>query len=179
MVLADLPLPSFVSFVQMTFTVALIYILSACGVKIDAFEWSKVKPYAFYVVAFVFAIYTNMKALSYSNIETVIVFRSCTPISTCMVEYFLMGRDLPSFRSAMVSLLFCRSFFDHKSIDNYYLQSLAVVAGGAVMYCLSDSEFAMNGNMCRSASFQCLRLVLLCRNTSILLGFHLFSAHDF
>lgn len=124
MVLADLPLPSFVSFVQMTFTVALIYILSACGVKIDAFEWSKVKPYAFYVVAFVFAIYTNMKALSYSNIETVIVFRSCTPISTCMVEYFLMGRDLPSFRSAM---------------------SLAVVAGGAVMYCLSDSEFAMNG----------------------------------
>lgn len=124
MVLMDLPLPSFVSFVQMFFTVVIIYLLSGCGVNIDAFDWAKLKPYSLYIIAFVFAIYTNMKALSYSNIETVIVFRSCTPISVTVVEYLFMGRALPSMRSAL---------------------SLAVVAGGAVFYCLSDSQFAMKG----------------------------------
>jgi hypothetical protein len=102
MVMADFPFPSVVSFIQMVFTVLIIYFLQGCGVNIDAFEWSKLKPYMIYIIAFVFAIYTNMQALNYSNIETVIVFRSCTPISVTIVEYMFMGRDLPSFRSAMV-----------------------------------------------------------------------------
>lgn len=103
MVMADLPLPSVVSFIQMVFTVLVIYFLQGCGVKVDTFEWSKLQPYVLYIIAFVAAIYTNMQALNYSNIETVIVFRSCTPISVTVVEYLFMGRDLPSMRSAMVS----------------------------------------------------------------------------
>lgn len=101
--MVDLPMPSVVSFIQMVFTVVVIYMLSCCGVKVDDFEWDKLKPYMLYIVAFVFAIYTNMQALNYSNIETVIVFRSCTPISVTLVEYLFMGRDLPSLRSAVVS----------------------------------------------------------------------------
>lgn len=124
MVMADFPLPSVVSFIQMVFTVLLVYLLQGCGVAIDSFEWDKLKPYVIYIIAFVLAIYTNMQALNYSNIETVIVFRSCTPISVTIIEYLLMGRDLPSFRSAM---------------------SLFVVAAGAIFYCLSDSQFAMKG----------------------------------
>lgn len=102
--MVDLPLPSVVSFIQMVFTVLVIYFLAGCGVKIDKFEWSKLQPYMLYIIAFVAAIYTNMQALNYSNIETVIVFRACTPISVTIIEYLLMGRDLPSFRSTMVSM---------------------------------------------------------------------------
>jgi hypothetical protein len=44
---------------------------------------------------------TNMKALSVSTIETVIVFRSCTPIAVSFVEYYFMNRELPNWRSAI------------------------------------------------------------------------------
>lgn len=90
----------------------------------DDLEWKKLKPYFIYVLAFVLAIYSNMQALSHSNVETVIVFRACTPIAVSFVEYMFMGRDLPSIRSAC---------------------SLTVVAVGAYFYCLSDSDFALKG----------------------------------
>ena len=101
--MVDLPLPSVVSFIQMVFSVLVIYFLTGCGVKIDRIEWVKLRPYIVYIIAFVLAIYTNMQALNYSNIETVIVFRACTPISVTIIEYLFMGRALPSARSAMVS----------------------------------------------------------------------------
>ena len=104
----------------MVVTVLLIYLLQGCGVKIDQFEMSKLLPYSIYVVAFVLAIYTNMMALNYSNIETVIVFRSCTPISVSIVEYLFMGRDLPSLRSCLVSI-------NHILVDMLVLDHLVVV----------------------------------------------------
>lgn len=58
----------------------------------DGFEWNKMKAYSMYIVAFVAAIYANMQALANSNVETVIVFRACSPISVTIVEYFLMDR---------------------------------------------------------------------------------------
>ena len=45
------------------------------GIHVDDFERDKVKAYAIYIAIFVLAIYTNMKALQASNVETVIVFR--------------------------------------------------------------------------------------------------------
>ena len=35
------------------------------------------KPYLLYIGMFVSTIYCNMKALQYSNVETLIVFRAC------------------------------------------------------------------------------------------------------
>jgi len=75
-------------------------------------------------VAFVSAIYANMKALASSNVETVIVFRACSPIAVTVIEYFFMDRAWPSLRSSI---------------------SLFIVAGGAILYCMSDSEFALKG----------------------------------
>jgi drug/metabolite transporter (DMT)-like permease len=83
-----------------------------------------VKAYSMYVVAFVAAIYANMQALSHSNVETVIVFRACSPLAVTVVEYFFMDRSWPSIRSSI---------------------SLLTVALGALLYCLSDSQLAMNG----------------------------------
>ena len=77
-----------------------------------------------YIVAFVAAIYANMQALAHSNVETVIVFRACSPIAVSVVEYLFMDRAWPSLRSSI---------------------SLIAVACGAVLYCISDSQLALNG----------------------------------
>lgn len=119
-----LPLPSVVSFVQIIFSAAAIVVMKAAGVKVDALEKEKVKAYGMYIFAFVSSIYANMKALSNSNVETVIVFRACSPIAVSIIEYLFMGRELPNARSAL---------------------ALVTVAFGAVIYCLSDSEFALKG----------------------------------
>ena len=92
------------------------------GGQVDKLEWSKVKAYAWYIVAFVAAIYANMQALSHSNVETVIVFRACSPIAVTVVEYIFMDRAWPSLRSSL---------------------SLSIVALGAIFYCMSDSQFQM------------------------------------
>jgi hypothetical protein len=51
--------------------------------------------------------YTNPQALSVSNVETVIVFRACSPIAVTVVEYLFMDRSWPNIRS-MFSLLVVR-----------------------------------------------------------------------
>jgi drug/metabolite transporter (DMT)-like permease len=124
MAIAYLPLPSVVSFVQIIFAAVVIVLMKGCGVKVDSLEKEKMKAYAMYIFAFVSSIYANMQALAHSNVETVIVFRACSPIAVSVIEYLFMGRELPNTRSAI---------------------SLSVVAIGAVAYCLSDSEFALKG----------------------------------
>ena len=53
----------------------------------DDFEWSKVKYYVLYVLAFALGTWTNMKVLQTANVETVIVFRSCCPIVVAGFDY--------------------------------------------------------------------------------------------
>lgn len=119
-----LPVPSVISFIQIIASSLTLIAMKFCGVKIDGFEWQKVKAYALYIGAFVGSVYSNMQALSHSNVETVIVFRACSPIAVSIIEYFFMDRTWPNLRSSL---------------------SLALVAAGAVSYCLSDSQFAITG----------------------------------
>jgi len=119
-----LPSPSIVSFAQILFSAVAVLIIKATGYPVDWFEWDKMKAYSIYIIIFVAAIFTNMKALAVSNVETVIVFRACTPIAVSIIEYFFMDRELPSLRSSI---------------------SLSVVALGALLYCLSDSQIALHG----------------------------------
>lgn len=62
------------------------------------------QAYALYVVAFVLGVYTNMRALENSNVETVIIFRSCTPLAVSVCDFVFLGRELPNRRS-MAALL--------------------------------------------------------------------------
>lgn len=117
--------PSTVSFIQISFaTVAVLLLKYVGGVEVDHFEWAKVKAYSLYIIAFVAAIYANMRALSVSNVETVIVFRACTPLAITVVDFLFMGRQLPSLRSTL---------------------SLIGVGMCALLYCVTDSEFALKG----------------------------------
>ncbi len=124
MAIAYLPLPSVVSFIQIISSAIAVLTYKMLGGNVDALEWSKVKAYGLYIVAFVAAIYANMQALSHSNVETVIVFRACSPVAVCVVEYLFMDRALPNLRSSI---------------------SLGLVCFGAILYCMSDSEFALGG----------------------------------
>lgn len=119
-----LPVPSVVSFIQIVSSTLIVLLLKFSGVYVDAIEWTKVKAYSLYIAAFVGSIYANMQALSHSNVETVIVFRACSPIAVTVIEYVLMDRAWPSLRSSI---------------------SLLTVAAGAMLYCMSDSQFALNG----------------------------------
>ncbi|QDZ21499.1 solute carrier protein [Chloropicon primus] len=92
--------PSFVLFCQVAATAFAVYTASGMGwVKADAFDWAKVKAFFFVVAAFVAAIFTNMKTLQYANVETFIVFRSSTPLLVAFLDFFFLGRCLPSPRS--------------------------------------------------------------------------------
>lgn len=120
-----IPSPSFVTVVQLIF--ATIVILTLQAMKIidhEPLEWYKVRAYLLYVVSFVFGVYCNMKALSYSNVETVIVFRSCTPLAVSVCDYFFLNRALPSGRSLMALLVICI---------------------GAICYANSDDQFKLEG----------------------------------
>ncbi len=92
--------------------------------QVDALEWSKMRPYFLYVVAFAAGILCNLKALAGSNIETVIVFRSCTPLTVAGLDYLVLGRELPSPRS---------------------FGALLLILLGAVGYVLCDSAFLVSG----------------------------------
>ena len=122
--LEHLPLPSVVSFIQILSSTVFILVIKFAGVKVDELEWDKIKAYSLYIVAFVSCIYANMQALRHSNVETVIVFRACSPMAVSLIEYLFMDRTWPSLRSTL---------------------SLATVAFGAVTYCQSDSQLALQG----------------------------------
>lgn len=124
MAIEYLPVPSVISFIQIATSVIFILLLKLFGTPVDNLEWGKIKAYAVYIVAFVTAIYANMQALAHSNVETVIVFRACSPIAVTIVEYFFMDRAWPSLRSCV---------------------SLLTVASGAIFYCVSDSQLALYG----------------------------------
>ena len=61
-------------------------LMGSGAVPKDKWEWHKIKPYLVYVGMFVATIYTNMRALQHSNVETVIVFRSACPLIVSVLD---------------------------------------------------------------------------------------------
>ena len=59
-------------------------------------------------LVFVSTIFTNLKTLQYSNVETLIVFRASTPLAVSVFDYLVLDRELPSARSfaALVGITF-------------------------------------------------------------------------
>lgn len=70
---------------------------------------SAISLWRFFVpaVAFLLCLMANIKVLQNSNVETIIVFRSTTPLLIALCEWSCLGRQLPSLRSwAALSALF-------------------------------------------------------------------------
>jgi len=60
---------------------------------------SSSQAFSIYTIAFVLGLYSNMRALEKSNVETIILFRSATPLAVSLCDFLFMGRELPSWRS--------------------------------------------------------------------------------
>ena len=95
-----LPAPSVVLFCQLLTSAVAIKLMHEGGlVESDPLIAEKVKPFMLVAIAFLGALYTNVKTLQYANVETFIVFRSSTPILIAFLDYVFLGRQLPNMRS--------------------------------------------------------------------------------
>jgi len=121
------PVPAVVSIIQLSAASVFCYVLKSLNfsrAKVDNLEWSKMKPYSYFVIAFACGLYTNMRALEHSSVGTITVFRACTPIATIIVDWMFLGRELPTFQSAA---------------------ALLVIVFGAYNYVVLTGEFKLNG----------------------------------
>jgi len=119
------PAPGVVFCLQILVTVIFIHVGQSLGkITADSFSTENVRTFVPYIMSFVISLYSNGRALAHSNVETVIVFRSCSPLCVSILDWLFLGRELPSLRSSL---------------------SLIGVVLGAVGYVLADSEFAVRG----------------------------------
>jgi drug/metabolite transporter (DMT)-like permease len=120
-----LPYPSLVATIQFTVCAVVVNLCKRLGwLDVDDLEASKVKPFMLYNVVFVLGIYANMRALGGSNVDTIIVFRTCVPLVIALLDWAFMGRALPNLRSFLALLL---------------------ILAGAAGYVAVDSAFKMQG----------------------------------
>ena len=126
LILHSLPFPSLVIALQLVAAIGIIYGLHFCGgwIDIDPIKWKFVWPYLAYTFAFSVGVYCNMKSLSLSNVETVIVFRALAPLLVSVLDAAFLGRAWPSLRSWV---------------------ALATIAAGAYGYAATDEKFQTQG----------------------------------
>jgi len=122
-----LPAPSFVLWSQLAMTALGVWL---CGlmdiIVVDGLEWGKANSFSLVALIFLATIFTNIKCLQYSNVETFIVFRASTPLFISICDYLFLNRHLPNVRST-----FC----------------LLGLLGGAAVYVMWDHAFQVRGYM--------------------------------
>ena len=115
------PYPSMVSSIQIASTIAIVYGLQCLGaLEVDKLVWHKVLPYLAFVTTFCLGILCNMHSLETSNVETVIVFRSLTPLGVSVLDYLFLGRELPGLRSLGALLLIVFGTYTYSSYDEKF-----------------------------------------------------------
>lgn len=93
--------PGLVLCIQFTFSAVCAYAIGKLGIsEVDALEWDKVSKFWPAAAAQIVTVFTGMKALQYSNVETFIVFRASMPLVLSVLDYAFLGRELPGLRSA-------------------------------------------------------------------------------
>jgi len=125
LILHHLKFPSLVISIQLISCVVMLSFANLAGIlKMDAIKWEFMKPYLLYTIAFSTGVYCNMKSLSISNVETVIVFRALAPLLVSFMEASFLGRESPSMRS---------------------FAALSVIVLGATGYANTDDDFRTQG----------------------------------
>lgn len=117
--------PSTIIVIQLAACLLFLFFANLVGwIELDAFDKKKLAPYGLYTIAFTGGVYANMKVLQISNVETVIVFRCCSPVVVAVIESLLLGREWPSLRS---------------------WAALFTIVLGAMGYVHSDTQFVSSG----------------------------------
>ncbi|GAB5360779.1 hypothetical protein AAMO2058_000656900 [Amorphochlora amoebiformis] len=117
--------PSTILLAQLSSTALAVKLGSFMGViALDEISKAHLKPFSIVAAAFLSTIFCNIKTLQYANVETFIVFRACTPLALCVLDYIFLGRQLPNQRSVLC---------------------LLGLFGGALGYVYSDKSFEVKG----------------------------------
>lgn len=121
LILYNLPYPSLVVCVQLAATLVFIYGSKFYGLlKVDGLIWEYIVPYIYYIVAFSLGVYCNMKSLTLSNVETVVVFRSLTPVLVAFLDAMFLGREYPSVRSWTALFTIVVGAYGYASFDDQF-----------------------------------------------------------
>ena len=120
-----LPAPSFVLLMQF-FVSWFVVNHVAAAVVLWWTSWSVRKLLAFLPVALAFlaAVFANIKTLQYANVETFVVFRASTPLTISICDWLCLGRELPGPRSFVC---------------------LVVLLASAAAYVATDAQFVVHG----------------------------------
>jgi len=88
--------PAMIACIQFMAAVVMIYSGASLGyLKLDNLTDKKLlTAYGKYSVLFTLGVFSNMKALSTANVDTVIVFRSCVPLLVCIFDATMLGREV-------------------------------------------------------------------------------------
>src|SRR2546430_2499724 len=110
---------------QMGVSALVVWLLGKSSfLTVDSLQWNKIKVYGGVVIVFVSNIFTNIKALEYSNVETVIVFQTLTSLGVAYGDYKYLNTGMPS---------------------SNILISLFIIVFGALCYVVTDSSFRIEG----------------------------------
>ncbi|KAK3244513.1 hypothetical protein CYMTET_45873 [Cymbomonas tetramitiformis] len=100
------PMPSLLLFIQIASTV--VFVL---GIKYFGIAPVRLIPdmhtgmsYFRVSLAFLATIYANMQALHYMGVNSFVVIKCSTPLVICVLDFWLLGRELPSVKSAVCLL---------------------------------------------------------------------------
>jgi solute carrier family 35 protein len=120
-----LPAPSFVLLMQFFVSWFVVKLCGCCGfIVVDRLEWRKLLAFLPVSLAFLAAVFANIKTLQYANVETFVVFRASTPLTISICDWLCLGRELPGLRSAVC---------------------LAILLASAVAYVATDAQFMVHG----------------------------------
>ena len=95
-----LPAPSFILLAQLATCALFVRGLAAARVvECEPLERGKAAKFGLIVVGFIGTLFANVTTLRYVPVDTIICFRASTPLVIAVIEYFYLGRELPSARS--------------------------------------------------------------------------------
>jgi GDP-mannose transporter len=157
-ILHHLPYPSLVVSFQLAAAIVAIYSLNLMRVvDVDPIRWRHVVPYLYYVGAFALGVYCNMKSLTQSNVETVIVFRALSPCIVAFLDAIFLGREYPSRRSWIGLLILVLGACGYASSDASFRSRGASAYTWPFLYlCVISFEMAYGKSIIRSVDLKTL-----------------------
>ncbi|CAL5224035.1 g6656 [Coccomyxa viridis] len=95
-----IPAPSFILCCQLGSCALFVKVAALAGmVDAEPLEWEKSKKFALIVFGFIGTLFSNITALQFVPVDTIICFRASTPILIAIIEFLYLGRELPCARS--------------------------------------------------------------------------------
>jgi drug/metabolite transporter (DMT)-like permease len=156
LILHFLPYPSLVVSFQLMATIIFIYVGKHCyKLPVDELQWVYIVPYLYYIIAFALGVYCNMKSLSISNVETVIVFRALSPCLVSFLDTFFLGREYPSLRSWIAMGTIVAGTYGYASFDTQFqTQGLSAYTWPFLYLLLISFEMAYGKQIIRSVDLK-------------------------